>query len=249
MKKIGFPVKQLEIIDSTNNYANHQLAEGVVTEGTVFLAEYQTSGKGQQYNSWESEKGKNLTFSLVLSPSFVEIIDQFVISKVVTLGMTDFLIRSGFDGVSIKWPNDLYVGNRKIAGILIENAIMGSVIASSVIGVGLNVNQEKFLSSAPNPVSMKMLTGKDYNLNETLSGLMKGIENWYAILDAGKVEIINAAYEQRMYRRNLWSQYRKENGDSFEGKIQGVNEIGQLLIEDRQSHLSAFHFKEVAFIL
>lgn len=249
MKKIGFPVKRLAIIDSTNNYANNQLAEGSVTEGTVFLAEYQTSGKGQQYNSWESEKGKNLTFSLVLLPSFVEIIDQFVISKVVTLGMTDYLIQCGLDEVSIKWPNDLYVGNRKIAGILIENAIMGAVIASSVIGIGLNVNQEKFLSLAPNPVSMKMLTGKDYDLNEILSGLMEGIENWYAVLCAGKTGIINAAYEQRMYRRNIWAQYRKENGENFEGKIQGVNEIGQLLIEDRQNHLTAFHFKEVSFVL
>ncbi|MDP4183883.1 MAG: biotin--[acetyl-CoA-carboxylase] ligase [Bacteroidota bacterium] len=247
MKYIGFPIIMLGSIDSTNNYANRQIAEHEVVEGTVFLAEYQTTGKGQQYNSWESERGKNLTFSLVLYPDFVEIMKQFMISKVVTLGISDFLIKNGIKEVAIKWPNDIYVGDKKIAGILIENTIQGPVLAASVIGIGLNVNQEIFISPAPNPVSMKMLTGLAYDLEESLDQLLKSIMNWYNVLQSNGQKVIDEAFESRMYRYGTWSGYHCETG-YFEGKILGVDEIGRLLIEDRDEKLRTFHFKEVAFI-
>ena len=136
---IGQTVVLLEQVGSTNNYATSQVRENEVEEGTVFLAVNQTLGRGQQTNKWESENGKNLTLSIVLHPDFLEIKDQFLLSKVVCLGIASFLSKY-VGAVSIKWPNDIYVENRKICGILIENAIMNGRFSSSVVGIGLNVS-------------------------------------------------------------------------------------------------------------
>ena len=140
----------LQETDSTNNYANCQIAESEVPEGAVFLAYSQKNGRGQANNQWESEAGKNLTFSLVLKPRFLEISDQFMISKVVTLGIHSSL-KNYIGQLKIKWPNDMYAGDRKLGGILIENSILSGRITNSVIGIGLNINQEKFISNAPTP--------------------------------------------------------------------------------------------------
>src|SRR5680860_150521 len=152
----------LKDVESTNNYAN-QLILSNAEEGTVVLAQFQKKGRGQQGNQWESQSGKNLLASIILYPKFLKAGNQFLISKMVSLGLVEYL-RHEVRDVSIKWPNDIYIGNKKIAGILIENAIKGRNLFSTVIGVGLNLNQKNFLSDAPNPVSLYQLTGKEYNI-------------------------------------------------------------------------------------
>lgn len=243
---IGNKVVRLTSIDSTNNYANLQIREKELPEGTVFLAYEQTAGRGQMKNFWESEPGMNLTFSIVLFPEFLEIRKQFMLSKIVTLGIYQALNKK-IENLRIKWPNDIYVGNKKLGGILIENSIMYGAIKSAVIGIGLNVNQTVFKSNAPNPVSLKSLTNQHQDCDMVLADLLSGIDTYYSLLRDGKEKQINREFISVLYRLNEKHTYRSE-GELFEGTIVGVNGIGQLQIRKDNGQIAEFHFKEVEFV-
>ncbi len=243
---IGNVIVRLEVIDSTNNYANRQIRENALSEGTVFLAYEQTSGRGQQKNIWESEPGQNLLFSIVLHPDFLEIRRQFMLSKVVTLGIYKAMNKY-VDSLKIKWPNDIYVGDRKLGGILIENSIMSGLLKTSVAGIGLNVNQAVFLSNAPNPVSLQLLTNQHYDCAEILTEVLSGIDHYYGLLKQGEESKIDADFILVLYRLNEKHNFRAGN-EVFEGEIIGVNEIGQLLIRKQDGQTCEFHFKEVEFL-
>jgi len=242
---IGNLIVRLEVTDSTNNYANRQIRENAMPEGTVFLAYEQTTGRGQLKNVWESEPGQNLLFSIVLFPEFLEIRRQFMLSKVVTLGIYKALSKY-VDSLKIKWPNDIYAENQKLGGILIENSIMNGLLKSSVVGIGLNVNQMVFHSNAPNPVSLKRLTNQHYDCEIILSEILSGIDGYYALLRDGKEEAIDREFTSALYRLNEKHDYEAE-GEIFEGEILGVNDIGQLLIRTNNGKVLEFHFKEVEF--
>ncbi len=244
---IGQTIVILGQVGSTNNYATAQVRENEVEEGSVFLAVDQNKGRGQQSNQWESAPGKNITCSIVLHPDFLEIKDQFMLSKAVCLGISDYL-NAYVKNVRIKWPNDIYVDERKICGILIENAIMNGRFSSSVVGLGLNINQEQFLSDAPNPVSLFQLTGNTYDLSAELEKLCQELDRYYCMLIDGKYEFINQLFEERMFRKGEWHQFKDEQR-SYEGRILGVNEIGQLKIEDREGRIQEYHFKEVSYLM
>jgi len=244
--EIGHTIISVRRTESTNNYAISQVAVNEIEEGTVFLAYAQTAGKGQLNNHWESEAGMNLTFSILLRPAFLEIQKQFMLSKVVCLGLASFLCRS-VENVKIKWPNDIYVGDSKICGILIENAIMGSTISQSVIGIGLNMNQTSFRSPAPNPVSLKMITGKDYALDLAIKELLKEIDLYYMKLRSGQFEELDRVFHDQLYRLNEWHSYRDET-HVYSGKIIGVNPIGQLRIQEKDGFVHEYHFKEVEYL-
>ena len=243
---IGNSIVRLKLIDSTNNYANSQIREKELVEGTVFLAYEQTSGRGQIKNSWESEPGENLLFSIVLYPCFLEIRRQFMLSKVVTLGIYQ-AIYMYVDDLKIKWPNDIYSGNQKLGGILIENSIMSGILKSSVIGIGLNVNQTVFHSNAPNPVSLRTLTNQHYECERILTEVLSGIDDYYALFRNGEEEKIDQKFISVLYRLNERHSFRAEKED-FEGEIIGVNEIGQLMIRKSDGTTLQFHFKEVEFL-
>lgn len=247
MNIIGNNIILIDQIDSTNNYAMQQSTEQKLHEGTVFLAENQTAGRGQGTNFWESEPKMNLTFSIVIFPSFLEIMDQFMISKIVTLGLVHWL-DSILQNVSIKWPNDIYVGQKKIAGILIENSIAESTLSKSVIGIGFNVNQTIFKSDAPNPVSLKMLTKKTWDRQEVLNNICKSMNIWYQKLQNEEYDLINDAFQQRMMGINKWGTFHA-NKKSFDAKVMGVNDIGQLLLKQKDSSVHAFHNKEVQYVI
>lgn len=243
---IGKEIIHLAATDSTNNYANGQMKEKEVSEGTVFLAYEQTSGRGQLKNFWESEPGKNLTFSVVVYPDFLEIRRQFMLSKVVVLGIYKALYKY-VDHLKVKWPNDIYAGDQKLGGILIENSIMYGLLKSSVIGIGLNINQTAFKSNAPNPVSLQNLTNKHYDCEAILAEVISGINWYYDLLRKGEEDQIDMEYISHLYRLNETCKYRSEN-EVFEGEIIGVNEIGQLLIRRNDGKILDFHFKEVEFL-
>jgi BirA family transcriptional regulator, biotin operon repressor / biotin---[acetyl-CoA-carboxylase] ligase len=245
-EKIDNPIIKLESIDSTNNYATKHLIKESWAEGTVVVADVQLKGKGQQFNTWESEKGKNLLLSIVLYPSFLPVHFQFEISKVITLAVCD-VISLFVENVSIKWPNDIYVGNKKIAGILIENAIIGSEFSHSIAGIGLNVNQQVFLSDAPNPVSLYQLKGIEFNREEVLNLLIHTFNKWYGMLKQKNFSEIDFAYLSRFYRLGVEAKYKDETG-IFTGKIIGVNPIGQLMVEKSSGEVKKYHFKEVEFL-
>lgn len=245
-KNIPNPIVRILTTDSTNNYANQQIKENNLAEGTVFLTYDQTSGRGQMKNFWESEPGKNLTFSLVLYPDFLEIRRQFMLSKVVTLGIYKAL-HQYIDQLKIKWPNDIYAGNRKLGGILIENSIMSGKLKSTVAGIGLNVNQTVFRSLAPNPVSLQILTNQHYDCEQLLTEVLSGINGYYALLNEGKETEIDQAFTRVLYRLNEKHLFKTED-EVFTGEITGVNEIGQLLIRKEDGQMLDFHFKEVEFL-
>ena len=240
------PVIRILRTDSTNNYANQQIRDNALPDGTVFLTYEQTAGRGQLKNFWESEPGKNLTFSIVFYPDFLEIRRQFMLSKAVSLGIYKALNKY-VDQLKIKWPNDIYVGDRKLGGILIENSIMSGILKSSVVGIGLNVNQTVFRSQAPNPVSLQLLTNEHFDCESILTEILSGINSYYEILQEGEYEIIDQPYLSVLYRLNEKHNFRTGN-EVFEGEIVGVNEIGQLQIQRNDGKILEFHFKEVEFL-
>ena len=242
---IGSTIYRIAQTYSTNNYAATQLLTNSPPDGSVIITDSQIDGRGQGVAKWESESGRNLTFSIVLYPDFLEVSNQFELSKVISLGVVDFLSAFTPD-VSIKWPNDIYIGNGKVAGILIENSIRINKISSSIIGIGLNINQQLFKGDAPNPVSLGQITQKSYDLDELFSQLCEKIDFRYRQLAAKEILKIDTDYAAILYRRDLWAHYSDENGD-FEGRILGVDQIGRLQIETRLGKINRYHFKEVTF--
>ena len=244
---IGNQVENLDRTDSTNNYASRQLMTKRLPEGIVYSTFTQQKGRGQVNQHWESEPGKNITLSVVVYPGFLPILQQFLLSKAVALAVYDF-VRAYVSDVHIKWPNDIYVGKKKIAGILIENSLREGIIASSIVGIGLNVNQRIFVSDAPNPISLALLTDREFQLDDCLEELCDRLDDWYMQLKTGEVQRINTAYQERLFRCNQWAPYRAGD-EEFEGKITGVDEIGRLVMEKRDGTKQQFHLKEVEFII
>ena len=247
MLHIGNTIRLISKTDSTNKYTIRKLADNEIEEGAVFLAHEQTKGRGQMNNRWESEPRMNLTFSIFLRPEFLPVNQQFMISKIVCLGLKNFLQHHIDESVTVKWPNDIYVNDKKICGILIENAVMNSRICYSVVGIGLNVNQVSFHPDLPNPVSMKMITGKDFKTDELLSDLLKEIDYYYTLLKSGLAKEINTSYRNSLYMLEIVGVFRDKD-HQFHGVIKGINNIGQLVVEDTEGVSMAYHFKEIEFL-
>jgi BirA family transcriptional regulator, biotin operon repressor / biotin---[acetyl-CoA-carboxylase] ligase len=244
---IGSKLIFKENLPSTNTYISQLLREDSITEGTIVYTNFQSAGRGQSGNKWESEDGKNLLISILIFPSMIKPADQFIISMAISLGICDFLCDQ-IPVCTIKWPNDIYVNNDKIAGILIENSIMGENIEHSIAGIGLNVNQEKFLSDATNPVSLKMLTGKNSDLADCLSRLISFLDKRYKQVISESFELIRNEYVSKLYRLNKWSDFRDKIG-IFSGRILSVNNYGRLQIERKSGLRSEYSHKEIEFIL
>jgi BirA family transcriptional regulator, biotin operon repressor / biotin---[acetyl-CoA-carboxylase] ligase len=235
---------KIATLDSTNTYAATLPKD--LAEGTIIWALDQTAGRGQADNKWESEPGKNLTFSIILHPTFLSPIHQFYLSKVISLAVVDF-VALFTDNVSIKWPNDIYVVDKKIAGILIENAIEGETISQSVAGIGININQQKFSAYAPNPLSLKQLTNKEFDLEEMLDLQYDLIAYRYSLLKENKLKIIDENYHDALYQLNVTKQYLAY-GKIFSGNIVGVEANGTLLICDESKKIHKFLHKEVEYL-
>lgn len=235
---------------STNEYLHDLIArDDSINEGLVVWSDFQTNGRGQLSNCWESEEGKNLTFSMLFFPSFLPIQSQFLISQFVSLGIVDYLTREvGMKDVSVKWPNDIYWKNKKIAGVLIENLLMGTAISHTIVGIGLNVNQKKFFSDAPNPVSMSNATKRQFNLEVELQKLVDSIKNRYLQLIKGDFSSLRAQYFNSLYRVDNYYYYQDDKG-SFAAKIDSVADDGVLTLRLVDGELRKYAFKEVSFII
>lgn len=243
---IGSNIISFEKLTSTNTYASELLKSEEVREGTIVKASFQSAGRGQAGNGWESEAGKNLLISIILYPKAISPCDQFLISMAISLGISDFLGKE-IEGCTIKWPNDIYVKNDKIAGILIENSVMDNTLVSSVAGIGLNINQHRFTGNAPNPVSMGRITGREYDIDLCLTQLADAIDKRYKSLIKGEHELIRNDYKSRLYRINEWFSFRDQE-KTFTGRIVSVSEAGMLGIETPEGNLKEFAFKEIDFI-
>ena len=245
---VGQNLVVLKQVDSTNTYLKNILSNSKpVTEGTVIMAEDQYAGRGQQQNSWHTEAGKNLTFSLLLKPSFLQVSQQFELNRIVSLGVANALANAANDDVLIKWPNDIYWRDKKLGGILIENIVQGSRIKNSVIGIGLNINQESFQPDVPNPVSLKQILHKDYDLHLLLSDICSYIEAFYLQMKAGHFAPIKAQYLQKLYWFNQPGTFSDGVVD-FTGTITGVTDEGLLLLNVDGKERS-YNFKEIKFLI
>lgn len=241
-KVSGFDVLEYAEATSTNT-----LAEGLplaqLKDKMVILTWRQTQGRGQAANKWESTPDKNISMTVVFKPQRLEAGKQFAVSMVIALGCMDF-VRRYVDGVSVKWPNDVYVGERKIAGILIEHRIAGAFIQSSLCGIGVNINQKEFFSDAPNPVSLWQLTGKELPLKQVLEELLECIGRRYEeVYDLGSLE---KDFLQNMYRSSGAFTWEDETG-RFEASIAGIDEYGQLVLKDTGGKEKIYAFKEVKY--
>ena len=238
---------QLDSMESTNDYTSNYLKKKPLATGSIICTLFQSQGKGLGKNTWESEKGKNILLSLVVYPTFLNIEDQFMLSKAVSLGIFNYC-QTKSEYIKIKWPNDIYYKNQKLAGILIENAVKGSTIEQSIIGIGLNVNQEQFLSYAPNPVSLKQITKKTYSIEQEIVKLRNNIQFFYEKLKAGNYNSINQEYLKCLYNFGMVKRY-KVNKEIIKGKITGVNEFGHLQLTTSNEEKKEFDLKEIEFII
>ncbi len=216
-------------------------------EGLLVITSHQTAGRGQRGNGWEARPGENLTLSLILQPTFLNAGAQFALSVAVSLGVYEFFREWLDDGLIIKWPNDLYVGHRKLGGILIENTLTGTQLSYAVVGLGLNINQLEF--SVPTATSLRREIGQPYpfDLEAVLDRLLLRLEAEYRHLRDGRYPELKARYLRHLFRYQEWHPYRR-NGQIFNACLVGISESGQLALETEQG-LEYFGMKEVEFVM
>ena len=246
---VGQNVITLQQVSSTNEYLKSKLSNSTpFAEGTVIMAVDQFAGRGQKGTSWHSEPGKNLTFSTFLTPLFLNPKHQFSLTVAISVAVVQWLESLLHVAVKVKWPNDIYIGNKKIGGILIENILKGKDWKSAVVGIGINVNQTDFPETIrEQTTSIKQILHKDSNIRELLSELCKHIEREYLILKKRGFEMQLALYKQHLYRLGESHPFLID-GIKVDGKLCGVTDTGRLMI-DFNGYVVDFDIKEVAFLI
>lgn len=231
--------------DSTNRYLHDLKSEG--EDMTVVVADYQTAGKGQGSNSWESEAGKNLLMSIRVQPTMVPPNKQFILSEAGALAVGEALA-TYTDGISLKWPNDIYWHDRKISGTLIQTAVSTQGLTSCIFGIGINVNQQTFHSDAPNPVSLWQILGREVPVEEVMLRVLDALDRELAHVWAEEFTVVRERYHQHLYRREGFYPYQDASG-KFMAEIVCVENDGHLVLRDIHSCQRQYAFKEVTFCL
>ena len=235
----------LETVDSTNAYAQSYASKCDPNEFTVIYTYNQSLGKGQIGRKWYSGSDENLSFSIIYFPEHLEATESFRLLQHVSLAITEALFELTQIRFNIKWPNDIYYNDKKLAGVLIQNTVREKKIQSCVIGIGININSDSFPKELINPISLKQITARNYQLDAIMhqlgQSICKGIQRPF--IDNNK------SYLKQLYRLNEWYQYKDKVGEIFDGKIIGVDRIGRLQIEDNSSEIRHFDIREIEFIL
>lgn len=234
----------LEETTSTNDVARDEKYR----HGDLIRAERQTAGRGQRGHAWSSREGDNLLFTLVLEPTFLSASEQFLVSEAVALALTDTFAAYGLDA-QIKWTNDIYIGDRKAVGILIEHNLSGPYLRRTIVGIGVNVNQTEFDPALPNPTSMRLAAGRTFDRYEVLDRLYAHLMRRYGELGRGAYEELQADYRQRMYRLGERHRFRFPDGHTEEGIVRGVRASGELLVEHDDGHVGAYLFRQIEFVV
>ena len=237
-------------IDSTNSYAVGLIEKGKANEGDVVVTKSQKQGKGQGENHWESEPNKNITGTLILEPIFISPSRQFVLTQLISLSIISILdnyLSKYNTNSSIKWPNDIYIGNKKIAGILFQNFVVGESLTYSVIGIGININQKKFSLKTGNPIALIEYLKEEVDTNDILNEILEDFKNRYeSFREYQDYNNVNEAYLDKLYLKGAWHNFTDLNG-SFTGKISDVDEFGRLEIITRSGNSRLYLFKEETF--
>ena len=243
---------------STSTLLREQYADHLPHLYTI-RTDFQTAGRGQAGNSWESEAGKNLLFSTLLRYQGIQASQQWRLSMLVAVALWDTLAKHlPQDKLSIKWPNDIYYGDKKLVGILIENSLSGAYVGYTIVGIGINVNQTQWLSKAPNPISMQEITGLEYDVEALLNEWISSMKSW----EIASTEDIRSAYMQRLYRRHGWHEYierevstlptaiaKKGIEGAFSAEILTVTEQGELVLRLQNNEEKKYHFKQIRFVI
>ncbi len=242
--------------NSTSTLLREQYTDSLPNLYTI-RTDYQSAGRGQAGNGWESEDSKNLLFSTLLRCE-VSPAEQFRLTMWVSVAMVEMLLKYlPAEGLTIKWPNDIYYGDKKLAGILVENTLVGSKIAYSIVGIGLNVNQLEFLSPAPNPISMRQISQREYDVEKLLEAYLQVLERWQNV----PLPDLQAAYMSYLYRRRGMYPYverevslvptaiaQSAEGD-FRAEIQGITPQGELVLQTEKGETRTYHFKQIRFVI
>ena len=240
-------ITHFKTLESTNQYLQNLLNEGIDIVDNIVVTDFQTSGKGQGKNVWESEDGKNLLFSIALDMSFLKAENQFLLTQMISVTIINVLKKYlPEESLSIKWPNDIYFNDKKIAGILIKNEIRGMMMGTSIIGIGLNVNQTSFNEDLPNPISMKMITGNDYDLEDLLSAIIGQLTTVNSQQQIFSFQLSVFSYTNKLYRYNQWALYEHE-GQVKEMMITGYDRFGRLILKEKNDREVVCDLKEISF--
>lgn len=247
-KLYEFEFVNLINVDSTNSYVAAKAAKGEIKNFSCVRADYQSKGRGQGKNTWKSPSNKNLLASLYVEPRFLSPHDQFMISKITALAVKETIeYYTKSSSVRIKWPNDILVFKRKIAGILIENSYLGDQLQYCIIGIGINVNQHTFVKSLQSAASVFLLSGKENTLQRVLNKLISVFSKYYKMLEDGEYEAISNKYLASMFGLNVWKDFEIK-GELVRAKVIGVDEYGFLLLQGIDKAIMKFDIKEVSWV-
>lgn len=238
---------KLDATDSTNQYLKDLILSGVPIDFTVVVAKEQRKGRGQMGAVWQSEIGKNLTFSVLKKTNMLKVHNQYQLNVCISLAIIRALNTLLVPDLRIKWPNDIMSGSSKICGILIENILLGSTIQTSIIGIGLNVNQKRF-NSLTNVSSLKLLLGQNVNIDELLLVILKNLKNTFENWQAEGISGLWNSYENLLFRKDKASTFKNKEGKIFMGFIKGVSPEGRLIVELEDVVLREFNLKEIQLL-
>ena len=239
---------KLSAIDSTNSFLKELVVNSEVENFTIVVTDCQLKGRGQQGNSWVSEPFKNLMCSVFVTFSDLSILDKKYLNYAVSLAVFNALLQENIPTVSIKWPNDILSGNKKICGVLIENSIKGTKISSSVIGIGLNVNQTNFPNSLKKVSSLKLLNAQDYDLEKLLKRIILKLKAKIVLLNAKDFKTLESEYLNVLYKKNIPTMFKNSKDVLFMGIIRGISKEGKLQIGLEDETIIEFDIKEISFL-
>ncbi len=239
---------KLDAINSTNQFLKELVKSNDVDNWTVVITEYQTSGRGQMQTKWTSEKNKNLLFSVLIRFNELNANHQFYMNCAISLGIYKALTKHKIEGLTIKWPNDILAGNKKIAGILIENTLVKDSIKYTVVGIGLNVNQTGFPVLLPNATSMKLLLNKDFNRDLLLKEIVDNLKYYINFIEKKEFIFLKEQYEKVLYKIGITHSFESNKGNTFTAKIIGINQQGKLLVKQDNEDINEYNFKEIKFL-
>lgn len=243
---VGQEIIHLDSVESTNNYTSEMARQSVIHEGLVVYADLQTEGKGQRHNRWSSESKANLLCSIFLTPQFLNASEQFVLTQAISLAVVNVVESLSDNFTHIKWPNDILVGDQKIAGILVENTLRGNYLGKSIVGIGLNVNQMLF-EPEHKATSLKLLNGKHFPVDHVLKLVCENVEKHYLQIKQPNERIQNE-YSKRLYRNNQWTPFLINQKESTWMRILGVEKNGKLKLESERGEINSFDFHQAKLI-
>lgn len=240
-------IVKLDATDSTNAYLKNMARQNELNDFTSVVTFEQSKGKGQMGSFWESDPGKNLTFSTLKNFNTLSVTQGYLLNICTSLAVSNALKQFSIPNLHVKWPNDILSGNTKICGILIENMLLGNQIKTSIIGIGLNINQTIF-HTVSNATSMKLLLGDTFNLDEVRNAIIEELKNLFLLLEKKELISLRSTYEQELFRKDKPSTFENENGSRFVGIIRGISTEGRLLVELEDVVLTAFDLKEIKLL-